>query len=1271
MRFGKATVGNQPGKGKGAGRKRLRWRPALAVLLVAVFIFELLPLAASDIPDISAPSSLYGVNDDLAALQEEKASRYDPPEILRETRNVLDLIQPRKIEKTGPLTNYTLVSPQLPDLAEPELFDEAANMSALNGTSIIEFLLNQPLSYFVYTNCQGIKGWSKGFLRPVLDINISAPGFITPDPWVPVDADQDPATGDGGYEVQARIGFIFENLTFQLPSISPVPPFIVPGSLNFSGGLRFEVEKLAATTTRLPMEVAFLKAFMYRGLNYVWMVSFNFSDVPQQFATSLVAEKFHATGDVRDMIMNVISGILGIGNGTQIVDVAGPYKVQISTSPLETLGGIVGYAKAQNYELSERSWIKFGLAPGAGDSAIPNLMEIWLDSPSFTSSFNQLRWTSSGRVRLDAELVENQENITYGLIRVHDLPGFLELRLDNLSTDGTPNGYIHFESSESIGFIGYDEYELYDGNAAKYKHMHVSISGLPTSITLTGTFDVARSSPGAIGTPGMGVVARVLDNVMVRLAGKFTTIARTLRSIPDSLLNMPGRAGWSSLDLPEGQEIGKLELWLVSGPFVLRDGSFLAFYNLSLPASDAPLMEASFSARLEGIGGFHADFRRGNHIDLRSSVRQRFTAVFIDDARGSNASLELFPLPSRLILDVDKDNRTLTLFSSDKVLSFVYLGWEGRQYLKLSLEDLPTTFTVVQRPDRFYMNASGGQTVGRLEVQSTDSELYTLEGNYLLTMSGPDGTMFGASLQGLSSAGYSTGPDGALELALNSPDPLQVYIENKSENLRARLLISPLPSSISIGMSNLLSGGLKVPDLMNATSLFGFSSAVFAITRLGADVLGIASQMADFVDEQMSGLGQNSTFAINTASDTTLVGDIQKGNITEAPWTHGITARHVQVPGTGESYYNVKLYLRLARETRLSSRTVGDSLNISVEMKGFHPKFDWMLIDMRGIGGRDMLAYLTGLPSAVDLRLDANITQNTTYGREVVNADLRFSASKPLGPFLTMITRQAPENTRVMLFAPSLVPELSMSAFLAGRFDLRYRASEQVECLFIKSSRLVGDQWRSTTALLHDIPRTLDVAVTPSEKFDIAAAPSQMLPELSVSADAGTLDLFVDMDGRASGQRSSYQVGMKDAGELVTARSFNGVYRLRSSGSDELYVRVRDMPYRKGFAITAMGLYVENLHSLDLSITMVFGVYPIFRISSLESDSVHLALSSSLDIGGPRQGNLVLADSRSSGGVPAGIGMFQNGLSSGASKNDDHMIVPMPLASLMWTLLGG
>jgi hypothetical protein len=1251
--------------GKGAGPKRRR--RALAVLIAAVFIIELLPLGASDTPDIQAPSSLYGVNDALAALQDEKNARYDPPDVLRETRNVLDTIQPRKIEKTGPLTNYTLVSPQLPDLAEPGLFDESRNNTALNGSSVIEFLLNQPLSYLVYTKYQGTTTWSKGFLRPVLNFDILNGSILDRDPFVLVDVDHDPATGDGGNELQARIGLVFENLTFQLPQLFPR----VPGSMNFSGGLRFEIEKLAPTAVRLPVEVAFLKAFMYRGLNYVWMISFNFSDLPAQFSASLVAEKMRAGGDVLDMVINVITGILGIGNGTQILDVAGPYRIEIDTSPLGSLAATVGYAKAEAGELAERSWISLDLSPAAGASDLPRRMEVWLDSPSFASSFNQLRWSSDGRVRLDAELVEKQENITYGLIRLHDLPRFMELRMDNLSTDEKPNGYIHFESSESIGLIVYDEYELYGGNASEFKHMHIKLTDMPTSVTFTGTFDVARSSPAPIGSPGAGIVARILDNVMVRLSGKFYTIARTLRSIPDNLLNMPGRAGWSNLELPAGQELGAIELWLASGPFIMRDGSFLAFYNVTLPQSPAPLMEASFSARLEGIRGFLADFRRGNHIDLRSSVRQRFTAVFVDGNRGSNASLELNPLPSQMVIDVDKDNRTMSLYTSDKVLSFVYLGWEGRQYLKISLQDLPSMFTVVQKPDRFFMNASAGQTVGRVEILSTDSDLYALEGNYLLTRSGPDGNMFGASLGGLSSAGYSTGPNGMLELSLADPAPLQVYIENKSENLRARLLLSPLPTSIGIGMSNLLSGGLKVPDLMNATSLFGFSSAVFAITRLGADVLGVAGQVAGFIDQQMSGIGQNSTFSIKTASDTTLVGDIQKGNLTEAPWTHGISARHLQVPGKNISYYNTKLYLRLARETHLSSRTQGDSLNISVEMKGFHPRYDWLLFDMRGIGGRDMFAYLTGLPSSVDVRLDANITQNTTYGREEMRADVHWTSSKPLGPFLAVIGRLAPVNSRVMLMASSLPTELDMHAFLGGRFDLRYRASESLTHLYVKTSRLVAGKWRATTALLHDIPRTVDIELAPPAGYDSAAPPSEKLPDFTVAADTGTLDMFVDLDGRASGQRSSMQVEIKDAGKLVSARSAGGVYRLRSSGTEEIYLGVRDMPNRKGIAVSALGLQIENLRSLDMEVTMVFGAFPVFRLYSLEADSIHVSLGSTMDVGGPHEGHMVVLDSRSSGGLPAGVQLFQNGIASGASKGDEHLIMPMPMASMMWALLGG
>jgi hypothetical protein len=262
-------------------------------------------------------------------------------------------------------------------------------------------------------------------------------------------------------------------------------------------------------------------------------------------------------------------------------------------------------------------------------------------------------------------------------------------------------------------------------------------------------------------------------------------------------------------------------------------------------------------------------------------------------------------------------------------------------------------------------------------------------------------------------------------------------------------------------------------------------------------------------------------------------------------------------------------------------------------------------------------------------------------------------------------------NSRVLMFASSLAPDLHINAYLAERLDLKYRASEAVRYLYVKSSRLVSSMWRSSTVLLHDIPRTVDVSMNPVGKFDAGAAPSQMMPEFSIAADQDTLDVFVDLDGRASGQRGSYQVEVKDAGETVTARHTGAVYRLRSTGTEEIYIRARDMPYRKGFSLSAVGIFIENLHSMDLEISTVFGSYPTFRISSLEADSIHLSVRTKISAGSDREGKLVLADSRSSGGLPAGVGLFNNGFTAGQSKDDSHVIVPLPLASILWTLLGG
>jgi hypothetical protein len=463
-----------------------------------------------------------------------------------------------------------------------------------------------------------------------------------------------------------------------------------------------------------------------------------------------------------------------------------------------------------------------------------------------------------------------------------------------------------------------------------------------------------------------------------------------------------------------------------------------------------------------------------------------------------------------------------------------------------------------------------------------------------------------------------------------------------------------------------------VPDILSATSVLGFSSAVFAITELGADVLAIADQAAGFVDQQMEGIGTNSTFGIRTDSDTVLVGDFQKGNITEAPWTHGITSRHLDVPGKNASYYNTKLYLRLARETTISTRTQGDDMSFSLEMTGFRPKYDWMLVDLEGMSGRDIYAYLTGLGTPVDFRLDANITQNATYGRDKLKADIGFHSSRPFGPFITSMTRRAPESTRVLAYASSLPQDLSLSAYMAEKLELSYSASEAMEHLYIKNSRLVKDSWRASTVLLHDIPRSVEVELDPTQHFEASAGPVQMLPDFSVTAGQDNLDVLVILDGKATGQRTSYQVEVQNAGKLTTGKHSGDFYRLRGSGSDEIYLRVWDMPYRKGMSITALGIFVEDLRSLDLRISMIFGSYPMFQMSSVSAESLHLSLRTKISFMGiEKEGRLLFADSQSVSGVPMVLQFFTNGMSVGASDGGEHTLVPMPMASMMATLLGG
>ena len=80
----------------------------------------------------------------------------------------------------------------------------------------------------------------------------------------------------------------------------------------------------------------------------------------------------------------------------------------------------------------------------------------------------------------------------------------------------------------------------------------------------------------------------------------------------------------------------------------------------------------------------------------------------------------------------------------------------------------------------------------------------------------------------------------------------------------------------------------------------------------------------------------------------------------------------------------------------------------------------------------------------------------------------------------------------------------------------------------------------------------------------------------------------------------------------------------------------------------------------------------MFQLSSLEAESVHLTVSSKLTIGSSeKDGRLVFCDYRSKGGVPQGMQLFTNGVSLGPQSGEEHTIVPMPLMTVVGTLLGG
>jgi hypothetical protein len=566
----------------------------LAMLVAtAVPVDAVAPPGSLDLPD---PED-WGLMTELVTLQTTEEGLIDEPTVVSTATGMLSDVKAYDLTRDPAMGPFDLHSSAPPFPTTPDVIDLVDDTPDGFLPDAIQLLLDRPLLMYVYVESGEHENWVQTFLRATI-------GSI--DRWVYVDVDNDTSTGDGaGNDIRLRLGLVLENRSLNWTLL---PPSL---SIKVRGGLGIEIERQGTGNEHLPIDVTVFKSFRYSGISYTWFLDYEVDRLPERAYMSITAENVNATAET-GRLMEIIQGLINgtdIGNGTRVSDITGPYTIAHNSTDQVEVQATLGYIKmGQNpgddrKYFEEASWLTANVMRATPETPLPTRFALWLDSPAFNRTFDQLRWTANGPSRLELEYFDARENDTQAKALVDIAPTSLSFKISESMEDVGRVANIHYQASAPVGIIRFDAWDFAGGNRRQYLHTHVALHDLPTNVWLNGTIDVGGQEVATLRPdPRAGnFIPQMLEAIMVGLTSKLFNIGQTLRALPQSLLDMPDKEGYMDVQFPDpSAHMGMLEMWLTSDHYVtVEEGtSFLAFYNDTHDELVGNMVQSGFSIRL-------------------------------------------------------------------------------------------------------------------------------------------------------------------------------------------------------------------------------------------------------------------------------------------------------------------------------------------------------------------------------------------------------------------------------------------------------------------------------------------------------------------------------------------------------------------------------------------------------------------------------------------------------------------------------------------------
>ncbi len=981
----------------------------------------------------------YGIAQEKDELLIEKHNNMDSPEILNNTEKVLDDIEIIELEQESPVKSYQIENAEItsPLTQTPLIYRELEKNPIINNTSILDFILAQPLNYLIFTRYQTYDTWTQGLLRR----SIAFPEF-NPTKWEYIDVDHNTSTGaddentilanDPHHEVRLRL----TQTQMELKTIErPKPLQGEDGHVIVSGGFSIEVQRLVNIT--LPLEAYFVKSISYEGKNYIWIIGWNFVETPTSFNLTITADSIKFIGGkLQELLTVLLSGDLSALQDLTLADINGPYTLNYWTDTgITSITATLGLAEIDNFTIIDRTWLQLRWDHSIYHEFIPFSGEIFLDSINIQAPIDKLRWTAGATdadripIKLTIKYCEEREELLFATVVIDELPGIFEFTADYTQTvDDLNVTVVDYEASAVVNVLEYNgyvyPYYLRPDGMDYFNSTHLKLHDIPTEFHMETTTDLtSQINTSTIYTPQFGIVVNVIDNLIMKLANRLYRIGKYLKFAAESVMTLPSSKGFVILNAYD-EYFGAIEFHRSSGNYIVRDGDYFAFFDdtyvdpLKYNDPTLDLINIAMSGRFSDLQFLNISFTDQTRFELKMLGGRAFNTLIIKGNEFTHAHFSNLPNYVRIESDLKGTVYSTTPLDPDdiadsdpsydqefnRISEFKIISVVEDQYLQLKIKDIPNEMTFKRPPGNIVFNVSGDEGIGSFEFQITNNSKFPIygveEGHYAYVSQTRDFNMGSGRISGIKHIEYNPENYGRFHLELEKESKFQIIFKNElDENSKTsgRLIINPLPSEFSMDLPGIANRSefLEFPEVTNVTDITEFSNIFFVLGNLGNEIIDLMGNISNTLIQSIGNIGTNFAFSYNLNTYNTpldIIADIERGNWDDyesasgtepVGWTHGISL--TQREFEGNSLLKAHMYLQgMPQQASFESRLVGNNVYLKLDFNDYSPNYDWLLIDISGVQERDVMVYLNGIPRNIDFYAEVNLTMNLSVGGEIV-----------------------------------------------------------------------------------------------------------------------------------------------------------------------------------------------------------------------------------------------------------------------------------------------